>query len=162
MKVNQLRFHQCLAVDIQQAWEFFSNPTNLATITPPWLDFQVTNDLPAVIYPGMIITYKIRPFLSIPMTWVTEITHAQGPTFFVDEQRFGPYRLWHHEHHFRSIPGGVEMIDLVSYALYWGRLSRLAHDYIVQPRLTEIFQYRRLKLAELFGNTQYLGEKGAA
>jgi len=151
MTVEQIFVRQHLVVDIQEAWAFFSDPVNLATITPPWLDFQVTSKLPSLVYPGLIITYQIKPFLGLPVTWVTEITHAEAPTYFVDEQRFGPYRFWHHEHHFRAVGGGVEMVDRVSYALYFGKLSGLAHRYLIRPRLEEIFSFRRQKLAELFG-----------
>ncbi len=97
MKVYQLKTIQNLPIGIDKAWEFFSNPNNLSVITPEWLNFKVTSKLPDKMYAGMIISYKVHPVLGIPNTWVTEITHVKEPFYFVDEQRFGPYKMWHHQ-----------------------------------------------------------------
>lgn len=151
MKLYRLEYRQRLALPPQEAWNFFSDPSNLAAITPPWLNFEVTSPLPATTYQGLLIRYRIRPLAGIPVTWVTEITHLQPQAFFVDEQRFGPYRFWHHQHHFHPCPGGVEMTDLVHYGLRFGPLGQLLHPLLVRKRLEEIFVYRREVLAERFG-----------
>lgn len=108
------------------------------------------------MYAGMIIAYKVRPLLGIPMNWVTEITHVREPYFFVDEQRFGPYSLWHHQHHFREVAEGVEMEDLVSYKVPLGILGRLANVLFVRKRLEYIFDYRYKVLEEIFPKTAVL------
>ncbi len=150
MHLYHLRAQQSLPISLPRAWDFFSNPNNLAEITPAWLNFRVTSNLPEKMYPGMIVTYQVRPWGGIALDWVTEITHLSAPNFFVDEQRFGPYRFWHHQHHFREIASGVEMTDIVHYALPFGPFGRLAHYFSVEGRLQEIFKFRRERLERLF------------
>lgn len=150
MHLYHLRAQQNLPLSLQQAWDFFSNPSNLAAITPAWLNFRVTSDLPERMYPGMIVTYQVRPWGSLALNWVTEISHVSAPHFFVDEQRFGPYRFWHHQHHFREVASGVEMTDIVHYALPLGPFGRLAHYFSVEGRLQEIFTFRRERLESIF------------
>lgn len=151
MKLYRLYRIQRLPISIDEAWDFFSRPENLRAITPPWLDFQITSAVPERMHAGTIISYTVRPLLRVPVQWITEITHVQEPTFFVDEQRFGPYKLWHHQHTFRAIDGGVEMEDLVHYMLPFGPLGRLAHGVQVRPLLEEIFDYRYDVLEQRFG-----------
>jgi ligand-binding SRPBCC domain-containing protein len=149
MKLHVLQTTQKLPISPAQAWDFFSNAGNLAKITPPSLGFEVTSELPERMYAGMIIAYRVRPLLGVPVRWVTEITHVDEPHRFVDEQRFGPYRFWHHQHLFRPIPGGVEMSDIVHYALPPG--GGIARGWLVAPRLKEIFDYRREVLERTYG-----------
>jgi ligand-binding SRPBCC domain-containing protein len=152
MKLYCLHRTQHLPIQISEAWSFFSDPRNLAIITPSWLDFKMTCEAPEKIYAGLIVTYRIRPFLRVPVTWITEITHVRAPHFFVDEQRFGPYRFWHHQHVFREADGGVEMEDLVHYALPYGALGTVINELLVQARLNEIFDFRRQTLARTFSS----------
>ncbi|MDR7418436.1 MAG: SRPBCC family protein, partial [Armatimonadota bacterium] len=135
MRLQSLRTVQRLPVSIAEAWAFFSDPRNLGRITPPWMRFEVLSPLPERAYAGLLITYRVRPVAGIPVTWVTEITHMREPHLFVDEQRFGPYRFWHHQHLFREVPGGVEMEDIVHYALPLGWLGRIVNRLVVAPRL---------------------------
>ena len=114
------------------------------------MGFVVRTEVPEKMYEGLMIEYRVRPLLNIPMTWITEITHVKDHQFFVDEQRKGPYRIWHHEHHFREIPEGVEMTDIVSYELPMGSLGKLAHPILVKKKLEEIFAYRFKVVEELF------------
>ncbi|MBJ6723366.1 SRPBCC family protein [Geomesophilobacter sediminis] len=150
MKVFRLEQRQLLRIPIEEAWEFFGNPANLPLITPLDLGFRITSPPSERMYPGMMITYTVTPFAGFPIQWVTEITHAHAPTFFVDEQRFGPYRLWHHEHHFQTVPGGTEMTDLVHYGLPFGLLGRIVVP-LVRRRLSAIFEFRRQVLEDRFG-----------
>lgn len=144
MAVYSLKAVQQLPVTIDQAWDFFSSPANLQLITPPEMHFKVISlHHGPKIYPGQIIEYKIKPLLGIPVYWMTAITHVQDRQFFVDEQRFGPYSLWHHQHHFRSIPGGVEMTDIIHYKLPLAFVGRLVHWLLVRKKLERIFQFRR-------------------
>jgi ligand-binding SRPBCC domain-containing protein len=151
MKLFQINRRQRLPLSIEEAWTFFSNPRNLQKITPPSLRFEVLSDLPESIYPGLLITYRIRPFLGIPLKWITEITHVIEPHLFIDEQRFGPYRFWQHQHHFRQITGGVEVRDLVQYSLYGGPFASVIDMVTVRKQLTSIFDYRREYLEKTFG-----------
>lgn len=150
MRLFQLRARQRLPLSPEAAWAFFSDPANLQEITPPSLSFEITSEVPERMYAGLIVTYRIRALWSIPMTWVTEITHVEAPRYFVDEQRFGPYRFWHHQHHFRRVEGGVELTDIVHYSPP-GPGAPLVDRLVVGPRLREIFRYRREFLAERFG-----------
>ncbi|HEX6747489.1 MAG TPA: SRPBCC family protein [Longimicrobium sp.] len=149
MKLHLLQATQNLPVSLSEAWDFFSDARNLARITPPSMGFEVTSALPGRMYAGMLITYRIRPLLGLPVSWVTEITHVDEPHRFVDEQRFGPYRFWHHQHLFREVAGGVEMRDLVHYALPPG--GGAVRRFLVAPRLEEIFAFRRQALERLLG-----------
>lgn len=142
---------QRLPVSLEEAWEFFQSPGNLATITPDYMGFDIRSEVPKEMYPGLFIHYKVSPLLGIKMNWTTEITHVNAPHYFVDEQRVGPYAIWHHEHHFKAIEGGVEMLDRVSYKVPFGPLGKLAHPLIVKGKLEEIFDYRFKKVEELFG-----------
>ncbi len=151
MKLYRLRAVQRLRVSLEEAWEFFSDPGNLSAITPPWLGLQVTSALPPKMHPGMIITYRVRPLPGVSVPWVTEITHVVEPYLFVDEQRFGPYRFWHHQHHFREIQDGVEICDLVHYALPLGPVGRAVRRWLVGRRLEQIFAFRREVLEARFG-----------
>lgn len=153
MAVYSLKRIQNLPISLDQAWDFFSTPGNLKKITPEKMGFVVHSD-PAFltsIYAGQIITYTVKPLLGIPLFWMTEITHVEPGKFFVDEQRVGPYALWHHQHHFKEIPGGVEMTDLVHYRLPLGPLGDFAHWLFVRKQLKQIFNYRYQTLESFFG-----------
>jgi ligand-binding SRPBCC domain-containing protein len=146
----QLIKKQIVHTDINTCWEFFSNPANLKVITPDYMGFNVKTETPSEMYEGLIIGYSVSPLLNIPMEWVTEITHVKDKSFFVDEQRVGPYKLWHHEHHFKEIDGGVEMIDIVSYKPPFGVLGKIVHPFLIKPKLEQIFAYRFQKVEDIF------------
>ncbi len=150
-RLHQLEIRQILQADLREIWSFFQSPLNLRAITPEWLDFQVVSDVPQDMHPGLIIEYRVRPLAGLRSRWVTEITHVRAPHYFVDEQRVGPYRMWHHEHVFNEVAGGVEVIDRVSYVLPFGPLGDLAHAAFVRRRLNTIFTYRKNVLARRFG-----------
>lgn len=152
MKVYHFESTQILPISLAEAWSFFSSPSNLKKITPEELDFRILQDFKnEKMYAGQLINYIVRPVFGIPMRWTTEITHVVDRSYFVDEQRFGPYTLWHHKHFFKEIDGGVEMIDSVHYALPLGVLGRIAHWLFVKKKLTAIFEYRRKVLEVEFG-----------
>ena len=146
----QLKKKQFVAASLEECWAFFSSPKNLKEITPDYMGFDVLTDLPDKMYEGLMIAYQVRPLLNIPMKWVTEIKYVHELSYFVDEQRTGPYKMWHHEHHFKPVDGGVEMIDIVSYELPLGFLGKIAHPIVVKKKLEEIFDYRFKKVDELF------------
>lgn len=133
---------QVLPMSLDEAWEFFSNPANLNTITPGYMDFKIRSNSGEKMYAGQIISYTVKPVFGIPIFWMTEITHVKDKEYFIDEQRRGPYAFWHHTHLFKSIPGGVEMTDLVHYRLPLGILGRLSHRLFVKKQLNSIFDYR--------------------
>jgi ligand-binding SRPBCC domain-containing protein len=147
----QLKRTQFVKTDLETCWIFFSSPANLSKITPKYMGFDVMTEVPEQMYEGLMISYTVRPILGLPMNWVTEITHVKDKQFFVDEQRKGPYTIWHHEHHFKAVEGGVEMTDIVSYVVPFGILGKLAHPIIVQKKLEEIFAYRFKAVDEIFG-----------
>ncbi len=152
MKIYSLEATQLLPISIDEAWDFFSSPANLQKMTPPEMGFEITSGFKGEkMYSGQLITYIVKPLLGIPLSWVTEITHVNEPSYFVDEQRFGPYSFWHHKHFFKEVPGGVEMHDLVHYALPLGPLGRLANSLFVKKQLRDIFDFRFKKMQEFFG-----------
>jgi ligand-binding SRPBCC domain-containing protein len=112
---------------------------------------EVISDPPERMYPGLLIEYRVRPLMGVPMGWLTEITHVVEPHLFVDEQRFGPYRFWQHQHRFRASGGGVEMEDEVHYLLPGGPFGRVADSCLVRRRLMEIFEFRRRSVERIFG-----------
>lgn len=142
---------QQLPIGLSEAWEFFSSPKNLAKITPKHMGFRITSEVPEKMYPGQIITYKVSPLPGVKTNWVTEITHVEENKFFVDEQRFGPYSMWHHEHHFKENKDGILMTDKVSYKISFGFLGHIAQQLLVKKQLIQIFEYRMKTLEEMFG-----------
>ncbi len=151
MKLHVLERRLEIPITLKEAWDFFSNPHNLTDITPPRLGFSMTSEAPPRIYPGLMLTYTVTPFFGMTVDWVTEITHLKEPEFFVDDQRLGPYKLWHHEHMFKETGGGVEVRDLVHYALPLGPLGKIAHELVVKKQLREIFEYRSEYVKRKFG-----------
>ena len=150
--MHLLKTVQKIPVDIRTAWEFFSSPGNLKVITPPGMGFNITSQYSEdKMYSGMIITYIVKPFPLIPVKWVTEITHVSEPYYFVDEQRFGPYRFWHHQHKFREIVGGTEVTDIIHYKLPFWFIGKIVYRLIVKRQLKKIFDYRSEKMKEIFG-----------
>jgi ligand-binding SRPBCC domain-containing protein len=147
-----LKTIQRLPIDIKTAWDFFSSPENLKVITPENMGFKVTSEYKEdKMYPGMIINYKVHPLLGIPLNWATEITHVDEMKYFVDEQRFGPYKFWHHQHKFYEIQGGVEMVDILHYKVGFGFIGKIINSLVVKKQLNNIFGYRYNKLEEMFG-----------
>ncbi|KAB2814422.1 SRPBCC family protein [Phaeocystidibacter luteus] len=149
-----LKRTQRLPISIDEAWKFFSSPSNLQEITPEDMGFDIISEVPKEMYEGLFIHYKVSPLLGIKLNWTTEITHIRDRQFFVDEQRVGPYKIWHHEHHFKEIDGGVEMTDIVSYQLPMGVLGRMMHPLIVKNRLNQIFDYRFEIIEKKFGTVK--------
>jgi ligand-binding SRPBCC domain-containing protein len=143
---------QKLALSLDEAWDFFSKPDNLQAITPTQLGFKIQSLYHGnQMYPGQIIEYTVKPILGIPLYWMTEITHVVEKKYFVDEQRYGPYSMWHHQHHFKEIAGGVEMTDIVHYKNPFGFIGGIANGLFVKNQLKGIFSFRFEKTNELFG-----------
>lgn len=151
-KVYSLQKVQVMPISLQAAWDFFSNPANLQKITPESMGFKVTSVFHGeAMYAGQVIEYKVKPLLGIPLYWMTEITHVSDKKYFVDEQRFGPYSLWHHQHHFKEVPGGIEMTDIVHYKIPFWFLGDIAHTILVKQKLKDIFDYREKVVRTMFG-----------
>ena len=155
MKIYRLHTIQNLPISINAAWDFLSDPVNLKTITPDYMGFEILSGAEKKMFPGQIIQYIVTPILGIPTKWVTEITHVKKGEYFVDEQRFGPYSLWHHKHFLKPIKNGVEMEDIIDYKIPFGLFGQMIHPILVKPKLNEIFKYREIKLVELFGEYKY-------
>ncbi|MEZ4503992.1 MAG: SRPBCC family protein [Dehalococcoidia bacterium] len=151
MSIHRFATVQRLPIALDEAWDFFSNPRNLERITPPDMRFEITSPLPERVYAGLIVTYKVRPLAGVPVTWVTEIDHVEDGRLFVDTQLMGPYRLWHHQHHFLEIPGGVEMRDIVHYAPPFGPAGPLLNALLLRRRIEAIFEHRHHVLVDRFG-----------
>ena len=151
----QLKTKQIIPTDLETCWDFFSSPKNLKIITPDYMGFETLVEIPEKMYAGLMIEYEVKPLMGIPMKWITEITHVDELKFFVDEQRKGPYKIWHHEHHFKHVENGIEMTDIVSYEVPFGILGKLAHPLIVKSKLNQIFDYRFKKVVEIFGEPKH-------
>ncbi len=151
MKIYTLHKKQKLPISLEKAWEFLSSTKNLKTITPDYMSFNILSGAEKPMFAGQIIQYIVTPILGIKTKWVTEITHVKEGEYFVHEQRFGPYALWHHKHFIKEIDGGVEMEDIIDYKVPMGILGQIVHPILVKPKLEEIFAYRQKKLIALFG-----------
>jgi len=151
MKIYTLHSKQNLPISLEEAWDFISNPKNLKVITPDYMGFKTLSGDEKPMFSGQIIQYIVTPVLGIPTKLVTENTHLVEKPYFVDEQLFGPYSFWHHKHFLKEIPGGVEMEDIIDYKIPMGILGQMVHPFLVKPKLNEIFDYRKAKLIELFG-----------
>ena len=152
MAFYQLEQTQKIPASLDAVWDFISSPMNLKEITPDYLGFLVTsNNNENKMYPGMIITYKVSPLFGIKLSWMTEITHVKDKEYFVDEQRVGPYSLWHHQHKITPIEGGVLMTDIVTYQPPFGFLGAIANTLIIKSKLKEIFDYRTVAVEKRFG-----------
>jgi len=149
--MKHLQFEQFLPISLEEAWDFFSSPKNLNRITPGDVKFKILNEVPEKMYPGTMIMYDISPFLNIHFNWVTEITIVKDHEYFVDEQRKGPYRIWHHEHHFAKADGGVLMTDKLYYSIGKSIFGWLAGKLFIHKKVAAIFEYRKKQLEELFG-----------
>jgi len=151
MKIYTLHKKQKLPISVDEAWSFLSSPSNLKTITPDYMSFDILSGDDRPMFSGQIIQYIVTPVFGIKTKWVTEITHIKEGEYFVDEQRYGPYALWHHKHFIKPIEGGVEMEDIIDYKVPLGWLGQIVHPILVKPKLEEIFNYRKTKLESLFG-----------
>jgi ligand-binding SRPBCC domain-containing protein len=152
MSTCSLKTVQMIPVSLKEAWSYFSDAGNLQAITPPGMGFTIlSGQAAATLYPGQIIEYQVRPLWGIPVYWMTEITQVREMVFFIDDQRIGPYRLWHHQHHFREVEGGVEMTDWVHYRMPFGFIGDLVNRLFVEKKIRQIFQFRFEKIKEVFG-----------
>jgi len=155
MAIYQLYREQKVRANIEAVWDFISSPGNLKHITPTYMGFNITSEkLPEKMHPGMIIMYKVTPVLGIKMKWMTEITHVVDKRYFVDEQRVGPYKVWHHQHRIQPVEDGVLMTDLVTYIPPLGFIGALANRFLIKKKLDEIFEFRRKKLNQIFGDLE--------
>ena len=149
----QFKRNLIINATLGEVWDFISSPSNLKEITPDYMGFDITTeDLPEIMYPGMIVSYVVTPLFGIKTTWVTEITHVIEGSYFVDEQRVGPYTMWHHEHFIEPCEGGVLMKDIVSYEPPFGILGNIANALIIKKKLNEIFDFRTKAIEEKYGS----------
>lgn len=152
MRVKRKEWTQLVPRPLDEVWQFFSRPENLMKITPQGVFRSIQTDLKGVeMYEGMIIQYTIAPLLNIPLNWVTEITHIKDKTYFIDEQRFGPYAFWHHQHHFEAIEGGTKMKDILHYKVPIPIIGDIADAILVDQQVNQIFTYRDEAVNKLFG-----------
>ncbi|MBT8384408.1 MAG: SRPBCC family protein [Bacteroidia bacterium] len=152
MAFYQFQKHQKINASIDEVWDFISSPANLKEITPDYMGFDIISEnLPEKMYAGMIISYMVSPILGIKTNWVTEITQIRNKEYFIDEQRVGPYALWHHQHIIEPIKNGVLMTDIVSYQPPLGILGAIANSLIIRNKLNEIFDYRTKAVDKRFG-----------
>ena len=153
MKYFQLIKEIEIKASLVEVWNFIASPVNLKQITPPNMGFDITSEnANQEMYPGMIIGYTVKPLLGIKTTWLTEITQVRHHEYFIDEQRIGPYKLWHHEHFIRATEDGVLMTDIVTYQPPFGFVGTIMNKLVIEKRLAEIFDYRTQALEKRFGN----------
>ncbi len=150
MKIYKQETVQHVNASVEECWAFFSNPRNLQKITPEGMGFQITDFDQKSMYPGQIIQYKVTPLFGITLSWMTLITCVKENSYFIDEQKFGPYSFWHHKHFFEATPTGTKMTDVVHYGLPLGILGRIMNTVVVKNKLKSIFEYRVTKVDELF------------
>ncbi len=149
--IQRLTYQQIIPASLNQVWDYFSTPLNLNDLTPPDMKFQIIAGGEELMYQGQIIEYRIQFFPLLKTRWLTEITLVKDQSYFIDEQRVGPYRFWHHQHHFEQTSSGTRMMDLVTYQLPFGLLGDLLHKIWIGPRLKTIFDYRARQVEITFG-----------
>ena len=148
-KIYTLQTEQFIPVSLNEAWDFFSSPKNLSKITPDKMNFNIISDtFREKMYAGQIIQYTVSPLLGLKMHWVTEITKVEEKKMFIDEQRFGPYKFWHHQHHFNQVDGGVMMTDIINYAIPLGLFGRFLNFLFIGSEVSKIFEYRKKYIDE--------------
>ena len=152
MMVNKLFYSQKLPISLDDAWDFLSSPNNLKLITPESMNFKIIDWDKKKAYPGQIIQYTVSPVFGMKIKWVTEITQVKRNSYFIDEQRFGPYSFWHHKHFIKEIDNGILMDDIIHYKIPFGFIGKILNKVYVQNKLNKIFKYRENKLNEIFGN----------
>jgi ligand-binding SRPBCC domain-containing protein len=148
--MTKLYQEQFLPIGLDEAWQFFATPKNLNEVTPNDMVFEITSELPDTMYAGLLINYRLKPMLNIPINWCTEITHIKEREYFVDEQRKGPYYIWHHEHHFKAVNGGVLMTDILHYDIGMSIFGSIAGKLFVHKKVKGIFEYRYKMLETYF------------
>lgn len=153
MSIYVLKKTQILPISMQKAWEFLSSPYNLSLITPPDMSFEIKNDIKRddKMFAGQIIVYRIGILPFIKSEWVSEITQVVQDSYFIDEQRSGPYAFWHHLHKISLVEGGVKMEDVIHYRIPFGLLGKLLNVIFIRKKLESIFSYRFAKLEQVFG-----------
>ena len=149
---RQLHREQFIPAAPAAVWAFFATPKNLNELTPPGVRFQIQGKVPETMFAGQIIRYRISPLPLVWLNWTTEISTVEPGVRFIDEQRAGPYKVWHHEHRFVPESGGVRMFDQVTYEIGWGPLGWLAGKIWVERQLRGIFDYRAQRVAQIFGS----------
>ena len=144
---------QTVSKEIDLLWDFFKKPSNLNKLTPEDVHFKIKSGKSDDFYQGKIISYKIQLLKMFALSWVTEISQVKEGSYFIDNQIFGPYKMWHHEHHFKSNDNGTtEIIDKVKYKVPFYILGRLMHKVFIRKKLLDIFMFRQKKINELFNN----------
>lgn len=144
---------QIVDKEIDFLWDFFSKPSNLNKLTPEDVEFKIISGKSDDFYAGKIISYKIKPFKLVTLNWITEISQVKEGSYFIDNQISGPYKMWHHEHHFKSNNDGTtEIIDKVKYKVPFYILGRISHKIFIKRKLIKIFNFRQKKINELFNN----------
>ncbi|MFM1878942.1 MAG: hypothetical protein RLZZ241_1808 [Bacteroidota bacterium] len=159
MPLYRIISEQHLTTTLENAWEFLSDPENLSKITPDAMKFEIKGGAETRMFPGQIIRYHVSPFPGIRVPWITEITHVKEHQYFVDEQRFGPYKFWHHKHFITPTDQGVLMQDIVDYMLPGGPLGQLMHFLLVKMKLKGIFEFREKALDQMFGGVKQFPAK---
>jgi ligand-binding SRPBCC domain-containing protein len=149
MKLYTLEREQMVNKALEEVFEFFSRPQNLARITPSGMGFNILTPSPIIMKAGTVIDYTVKIF-GFNVHWRTLISSYDPPHGFTDEQLKGPYKYWFHRHYFEKTEGGTLIYDSVTYALPFGYLGRLAHLLFVSHRLEYIFNYRSKAIKEIF------------
>ena len=148
MTTYTLHTDMTLKRSLHDTFALFSDASNLETLTPPELRFEIRTALPIEMRAGSRIEYRIR-LLGVPFSWLTEITCWEPGRRFIDEQIAGPFRTWIHEHRFESVRDTLTRIrDEVHYALPFEPIGRIAHP-LIRSRLDRIFEYRETRVREL-------------
>jgi ligand-binding SRPBCC domain-containing protein len=149
--MHTYKAEQFLPISLEKAWAFFSSPKNLSVITPPSMEFKILSNLEGEgIYEGMLIDYRVKPMLGIPVRWQTEISDVKENYSFTDEQLTGPYKIWKHTHTFTAKEDGVLMTDVIQYELPLGWLGKIVEKIIVRDKIKSIFDYRKNILTKIF------------
>ena len=143
---------QNLPIPLEQAWEFFSNPSNLMVLTHSKMKMQMGSENGLTpIFKGKLLRIRIKLFGFFPTTFLSEITEVQAPSKFIDTQLKGPFAFWQHKHILTEIDGGTKITDDLKFKFPLGFLGLLAYHLFGKKYLKTIFEYRKMVLEKKFG-----------
>lgn len=152
---------------IDEVWGFFSNPRNLAQLTPPFFHAEVESE--SNIRNDSTVVITLKPWI-LPMgiKWVSKIHEVEASgneRKFIDVQASGPYSYWKHTHTFsagatefktssgktiQNANGGTWIIDQIEYEMPFGLIGSIAEKLFAARQLQSTFNFRYENLRKEF------------
>ncbi len=78
----------------------------------------------------------------------SKITVVKSPTYFIDEQVFGAFKRFKHEHIFEEKDGKTIMVDKFDYTAPWGIIGKLADKLFLTNYMKRFLTERNAVIKE--------------